>query len=398
MKISYLLLILGMLFVFSSLLSAAEETLWTEIDIQTPTSITRDTSGVIYTTSQGGVYQSLDQGDSWEILPGDSLDFFLPFSITVNPVTNDLFVAIESGVYRTDDDGQNWIFLGNDLVGVYAINARKDGLIVASGSPGVWISTDNGDNWVLKLGQPGSFGNGIAFAQDGTIFANSSQDGIFRSTDNAETWELITSNFSDTSIIVDVVTDTVNNIVYTAAYHQFWMQETYNRIFRSYDNGDSWELIDSVFGISLALGLDSQGNLFTGRIPTAYSPDHGDSWVDISSGIQQGNRLMDFVEAVPGKILLADQDGKLKVAYIGTVPPCCSGSRGDVDNSGNEISDISDLLYLVDFMFSSPAGPAPVCPEEADVNGTGETDISDLLYLVDYMFDSPSGPPPVNCL
>lgn len=74
---------------------------------------------------------------------------------------------------------------------------------------------------------------------------------------------------------------------------------------------------------------------------------------------------------------------------------CIPPMRGDVNYDGAELLDISDLLYLIDFMFTG--GPAPVCFEEADVNGDGAEllDISDLIYLIDYMFTG--GAPPPAC-
>ena len=77
------------------------------------------------------------------------------------------------------------------------------------------------------------------------------------------------------------------------------------------------------------------------------------------------------------------------------LPICCIGIRGNIDSDPEETIDISDLVYLVDFMFTG--GPAPACHEEADVNGDGgETiDIGDLVYLVAYMFTQ--GPEPPAC-
>ncbi len=74
---------------------------------------------------------------------------------------------------------------------------------------------------------------------------------------------------------------------------------------------------------------------------------------------------------------------------------CCMGSiRGNVDYDVGDAIDISDLVYLVDFMFSG--GPPPPCFEEGDVDGSGAApiDISDLVYLVDYMFTGGPAPPP----
>lgn len=73
---------------------------------------------------------------------------------------------------------------------------------------------------------------------------------------------------------------------------------------------------------------------------------------------------------------------------------CCVGVRGNIDNDPGQEITISDLVYLVTYMFQG--GPAPECAEEADVNGDGAgPDIADLVDLVDYMFQG--GPPPADC-
>ena len=74
---------------------------------------------------------------------------------------------------------------------------------------------------------------------------------------------------------------------------------------------------------------------------------------------------------------------------------CIPPIRGDVNYDGAELIDISDLLYLIDFMFQ--AGPAPVCFEEADIDASGSEplDISDLVLLIDFMFTG--GEPPPTC-
>lgn len=88
--------------------------------------------------------------------------------------------------------------------------------------------------------------------------------------------------------------------------------------------------------------------------------------------------------------------GDINVFSTGTFG-CCTGIRGNIDNDPGDNVDVSDLLYLVDFMFLVPPGPAPECSDEGDVNGAGGIDISDVLYMVDYMFATPAGPAPVSC-
>ena len=75
---------------------------------------------------------------------------------------------------------------------------------------------------------------------------------------------------------------------------------------------------------------------------------------------------------------------------------CCKGIRGNVDNNLNDQIDIVDLVVLVEFQFSVPAGPAPVCMKEADVDATGIVDMSDIVYLVDYQFYHSYTPPLCN--
>ena len=86
----------------------------------------------------------------------------------------------------------------------------------------------------------------------------------------------------------------------------------------------------------------------------------------------------------------ADSDGTGDVCEIITV---CVGNRGNINGFAGDVIDISDLVYLVEYMFGE--GPPPPCFEEADVNGNGTLDIADLVYLVQYMFSG--GPEPEPC-
>ena len=71
----------------------------------------------------------------------------------------------------------------------------------------------------------------------------------------------------------------------------------------------------------------------------------------------------------------------------------CVGIRGNINGYIDDGTDISDLVYLVNYMFNS--GPPPPIFEEADVNADGSIDIADLVYLVDWMFNG--GPAPQPC-
>ncbi|MFH1687956.1 MAG: PKD domain-containing protein [bacterium] len=78
-----------------------------------------------------------------------------------------------------------------------------------------------------------------------------------------------------------------------------------------------------------------------------------------------------------------------------TVISCCQGVAGNIDDDPEELIVITDLVYLVNYMFN--AGPPLPCMEEANVNGSifSAPDIEDLVYLVSYMFQG--GPEPAAC-
>ena len=87
---------------------------------------------------------------------------------------------------------------------------------------------------------------------------------------------------------------------------------------------------------------------------------------------------------------------KLLSAILGVeIQGCCAGMRGNIDKDADNIIDIADLVYMVDFMFLG--GPAPNCIEQANINGDlGEhIDISDLVALVYFMYGG--GPVPAMC-
>ncbi len=61
---------------------------------------------------------------------------------------------------------------------------------------------------------------------------------------------------------------------------------------------------------------------------------------------------------------------------------------GDASHDG--VIDISDVIYLIDYLYKS--GPAPVPLECANVSGDEIVDISDAVYLLNYLFKH--GPTP----
>ncbi|MDH4156469.1 MAG: SBBP repeat-containing protein [candidate division Zixibacteria bacterium] len=85
------------------------------------------------------------------------------------------------------------------------------------------------------------------------------------------------------------------------------------------------------------------------------------------------------------------------------VPPgdacCCLGLSGNANNDPDDKVNISDVSYLLAYLFGIPSGPRPGCPAEANANGDPDekVNISDVSYLLAYLFGIPTGPEPKPC-
>ena len=79
--------------------------------------------------------------------------------------------------------------------------------------------------------------------------------------------------------------------------------------------------------------------------------------------------------------------------------PCCEGYRGNANGDYDDKVGISDVSYLMSYLFGIPPGLPPPCPEEANANGDADEsiNISDVTYLLDYLFGIPAGPLPPPC-
>ncbi len=71
-----------------------------------------------------------------------------------------------------------------------------------------------------------------------------------------------------------------------------------------------------------------------------------------------------------------------------TLPYMC----GDAASDG--AVNLVDILYLIDFIYSSPRGPAPEPMASGDVNGDNQVNLLDVLYLIDFVYGDPPGPAP----
>jgi len=95
-----------------------------------------------------------------------------------------------------------------------------------------------------------------------------------------------------------------------------------------------------------------------------------------------------------GRFLTAEAAYDGEIQHLVIIEGGCCWCRGNINRDPEGVIDISDLVYLVNFMFK--AGEEPPCMDDANIDGVGqEIDISDLVHFVNFMFKD--GPSPVDC-
>jgi len=94
-------------------------------------------------------------------------------------------------------------------------------------------------------------------------------------------------------------------------------------------------------------------------------------------------------DADPQSIVEAAVDNFSATYVECEVPYICGDANGDAD------INLLDILYLIDYLYGSPAGDPPDPMESGDANADGDCNLLDVLYLIDHLYGSPAGPAPL---
>lgn len=185
----------------------------------------------IYANTWYGLFQSTNNGDSWESLIFDSTGIDV-MSIAFNG--NNIFIIDNNGIFLSTDIGNSWqkFNQGLDSMWLYEISISENNIYVIT-ERGLYLSTNNGANWNnISKNLVDFYGNIlninlIAFNKNNiyvsTIF------GLFLSTNNGVVWNGLVYDGGDFNSLA-IKGDSIYLVIYD------WSLEL------STDNGDNWFL------------------------------------------------------------------------------------------------------------------------------------------------------------
>ena len=218
----------------------------------------------IFAGSDGTIYLSLDYGDSWNPISNGLSDLKTVKAILK---TDSKILVGTDGVYYTTDYGKNWEKTGlPEYIYTFIESQNK---IYAGTAHGVYVSTDKGLNWKYCGLQDEIYALVI---KEGIIIAAANEDNeMYKSVDGGETW--IPVGFNDCCNMFDMTV--CDNYIFAG---------TGNTIYRSANNGTTWDTLNNEINIHAFAVKDSR--LFAGSSKGVYySDNYGENWIAFNSNI-----------------------------------------------------------------------------------------------------------------
>jgi hypothetical protein len=189
-----------------------------------------------------------------------------------------IYTCTSQGAYRSSDNGATWVSKSSGLTNLLGSGILKVGTrLFYVGPTGVFISTDQGDNWNVA-GLPTTDIRCITAIND-TLFVGTNGAGIYKSIDWGVNW--VTVNNGLGASVNFRALESKGNILFAGG-------PTGTGVYRSTDFGANWTLLGGGLASGSYRGFASNSQLivagsFGGGV--FYSTDDGNNWTTINTGL-----------------------------------------------------------------------------------------------------------------
>lgn len=258
----------------------------------------------LYAGTDGGVFCSTDNGESWKNLNSP------PKVNTILVNDSKIFASCGDSVFVTSNSGSTWLEINNGLPANWepaSILGSDTNLFVCMAGEGIYRSIDGGSNWLpISNGIPAIFLDYLSLSE-GKLYAGNASAGTFVSSDWGNSWSQLDGGLGNT---------TIHNII-TIGTKLF--ASSLGGLFVSNDSGSHWQKSGSFLDV---YALCTNASLVYVSTPYGiyFSTDTGQSW-------QRGDPNIAFNDlAISGNYVLAGGDGVSRSSDSGvTWEPSNSG-------------------------------------------------------------------------
>jgi photosystem II stability/assembly factor-like uncharacterized protein len=227
------------------------------------------------------VFFSDDGGEQWQTYGEVNDSIFINISSMVTLDNNDIILSAwgvhGGGVYKSTDGSFTWMPKNTGLStnDVDKIIKSADS-IYAGANDGVYLSVDDAESWIKLNIEPDSINvRDITKSNNGKLFAIDFDD-VFRSTDNGVTWDTI-NNGMGASQLTSLVISNEKYLILGAES---------GGIYKSTNWGENW-VLKKPSSIIRNLAASSTGYIMAGSELEGLllSTDGGESWQQKNSGL-----------------------------------------------------------------------------------------------------------------
>lgn len=209
-----------------------------------------------------------------------------------------------SGIYKSTDGGVTWSQLPATTHYLYIqdLDINNNRLFASTRNEGLQISDDGGLSWRKSLGNGvDGFSDRVAeveVASNGILYATAgfgrTEDGIYRSMDNGDSWEFVELPFTDYSRIDLAIAPSDPSIIYGLVEDR--EERGVKFIIKSTDGGDSWETIETPdavgldnfarsqawYDLAVAIHPENPDVVYIGAVDILKTEDGGSTWNQVA--------------------------------------------------------------------------------------------------------------------